>query len=191
MKRIILSLSVILCTIISTRVNAQNTDPMKAWQEYMTPGDMHKWLAKHVGTWEAEVSQWLDPAQPPAKSKATEVVTMTLNGLYQVSNYSGDIMGMPMSGQATLGYNNAKKIFELTWIDNMGSGIIFMTGTYDAATKTLTLKGKQTDPMTGQDSDIRQVNKFIDDDSYTMTMYGAGMDGKEAKFMEGTYKRKK
>lgn len=191
MKRIICFLCVIFFSTISIQVCAQNTDPMKAWQEYMTPGEMHKWLAKHAGTWEAEVSQWLDPTQPPAKSKATEVVTMTLNGLYQVSNYKGDIMGMPMTGQATLGYNNAKKIFELTWIDNMGSGIIFMTGTYDAASKTLTLKGKQTDPMTGNDSDIRQVNKFIDDDTYTMTMYGTGMDGKEAKFMEGTYKRKK
>jgi Protein of unknown function (DUF1579) len=45
--------------------------------------------------------------------------------------------------------------------------------------------------MTGHDSDIRQENKFIDDNTYVMAMYGAGMDGKEMKFMEGTFKRKK
>jgi len=36
---------------------AQSADPMKAWQDFMTPGEAHKKLAKEVGTWEAEVSQ--------------------------------------------------------------------------------------------------------------------------------------
>jgi Protein of unknown function (DUF1579) len=66
-----------------------------------------------------------------------------------------------------------------------------MSGTYDEATKTLSLKGTQTDPMTGKDSEIREEMKMIDDNTYTMTMYGAGMDGKEMKFMEGTFKKKK
>lgn len=171
--------------------SAQDTDPMKAWQDYMTPGEMHQWLAKHVGTWEAEMNQWMDPAAPPMKAKATEVVTMTMNGLFQVSQYSSTMMGMPFSGQGILGYDNARKKFVLTWIDSFGSGMVFMTGTYDAATKTLNLAGTQTDPLTGNDSPIRQVNVYHDDNSYRSTLYGVGMDGKEAKFMEGTYHRKK
>jgi hypothetical protein len=114
-----------------------------------------------------------------------------MNGLYQMGDFSSTMMGMPMTGHSTMAYDNAKKKFVLTWIDNMGSGIIYMTGTYDEATKTLELKGKQTDPITGKDTDIRQVNKYIDADNYTMAMYGPGMDGKEMKFMEGTFKRKK
>lgn len=96
-----------------------------------------------------------------------------------------------MTGQSISGYDNAKKTYISTWIDNMGSGIIKMTGNYDASGKVLTLKGTQTDPMTGGDSDVREEIKWIDDNSYTMTMYGTGMDGKEMKFMEGTFKRKK
>jgi len=191
MKKILFAAVTILSALsYHSSVNAQ-TDPMKAWQDFMTPGPMHKWMASHVGTWEAEVSQWLDPAAPPTKSKATDVVKMSMNGLYQIADFSSNMMGMPMTGQSTLGYDNAKKKFVLSWIDNLGSGIVVMSGTYDEATKTLELKGKQTDPMTGGDSDIRQVNKYIDDDTYIMTMYGAGMDGKEVKFMEGTFKRKK
>ena len=45
--------------------------------------------------------------------------------------------------------------------------------------------------MTGKESEIREEMKMIDDNTYTMTMYGAGMDGKEMKFMEGTFKKKK
>lgn len=187
MRKILLA-AILLFTAF-TFSHAQN-DPMKAWQDFMTPGPMHKWLAGQVGTWDGDVSQWLDPSAPPMKAQATDVVTMTMNGLYQVGNFSSTMMGMPMTGQSTLGYDNAKKMFVLSWIDNLGSGIVFMTGTYDEATKTLELKGKQTDPMSGKDTDIRQVNKYIDDNTYIMTMYGVGMDGKEMKFMEGTFKRK-
>jgi hypothetical protein len=191
MKKISLIFGAVLFTAATQNVQAQNTDPMKAWQDYMTPGPMHKMLAKETGTWEAEVTQWMDPTAPPNKMKATNVVTMSMNGLFQIGNFSTTMMGMPMTGQSIVGYDNAKKVFVLTWFDNLGSGMVRMTGNYDEATKTISMKGTQTDPMTGKDSDIREEIKWHDENSYTMAMYGAGMDGKEMKFMEGTFKRKK
>lgn len=164
---------------------------MKAWEDFKTPGDMHKWMAKTNGSWEGEVTQWMDPNAPPAKSKASITQSSALGGRYVISKYSGSMMGMPMEGISTLGYDNAKKLFVNTWVDNLGTGIVQMSGTYDEATKTLNLKGYQTDPMTGKESDIREELTTIDNDSYTMIMYGAGMDGKEMKFMEGLFKRKK
>jgi hypothetical protein len=190
MKKIILVFFTVLLNTITVHVSAQSEADMKAWQEFMTPGEMHKWMAKQVGTWEAEVSSWMGPGDP-VKSKATDVVTMSMNGLYQVGNFSSIMMGMPFQGQSTLGYDNGKKQFVLTWIDNFGSGIIMMQGNYDEKTRTLTLNGKQTDPVTGKDANIRQVNVYHNEDSYTATMYGNGPDGNEMKFMEATYKRKK
>jgi Protein of unknown function (DUF1579) len=190
MKKTILFICAVIITGTLQNAFAQTADPMKAWQDYMTPGEHHKKLAKEVGTWEAEVTQWMDPTAPPTKTKATNVVTMAMNGLYQIANFSSSMMGMPMTGQSTVGYDNAKKMYVVFWIDNLGSGIVKMSGNYDATGKILSLKGTQTDPMTGGDSEIREEIKWIDDNSYTMTMYGAGMDGKEMKFMEGTFKRK-
>ncbi|MEO7306065.1 MAG: DUF1579 domain-containing protein [Ferruginibacter sp.] len=163
----------------------------KAWKVYMTPGDMHKWMAKTNGTWEAEVSQWMDPKAPPTKAKATNVQSSALGGRYVVGKFTSTMMGMPFEGMSTMGYDNAKKMFTSTWMDNMGTGIVHMSGSYDETTKTLNLKGHQTDFLTGNDSDIREEMTMIDNDSYSMTMYGTGMDGKEAKFMEGVFKRKK
>lgn len=164
---------------------------MKAWQEFATPGDMHKWMEKTNGTWEAEVSSWMAPDAPPMKSKSTNVQSSAMGGRYVIGKFTGTMMGQPFEGMSTMGYDNAKKMFTSTWMDNMGTGIVHMSGTYDEATKTLNLKGHQTDPMTGKDTDIREEMKMIDDNTYTMTMYGAGMDGKEMKFMEGTFKKKK
>ena len=100
-------------------------------------------------------------------------------------------MGQPLQGISTMGYDNSKKIFVATWIDNMTTGIAYMTGTYDSTTKTLNLKGYQTNPVNGKDSNLREEMTIIDNDSYSMVLFGDGMDGKETKFMEGIYKRKK
>ncbi len=172
--------------------NAQmDAEAQKAWKDYMTPSEAHKQLAAEVGTWEGETSQWMDPNAPPTKSKATNVVKMKVGGLFQEGNFSSSMMGLPLIGQSTTGYDNAKKEYVTYWVDNMGTGMVKMTGLYNEATKTVTLKGTQTDPMTGKDSEIRQVTTWLNADTNTMTMYGAGPDGKEMKFMEGTFKRVK
>ena len=101
------------------------------------------------------------------------------------------MMGAPFEGMGTMGYDNAKKLFVNTWIDNLGTGMVHMTGTYNEATKTLSLKGFQTNPMNGKDGSIRQEMTIVDDDTYSMVMYGDDFTGKEAKFLEATVKRKK
>lgn len=101
------------------------------------------------------------------------------------------MMGAPFEGLSTMGYDNAKKIFVSTWIDNLGTGIVHMTGTYNETTKTLSLKGYQTNALNGKDGNIREEMTTIDDDSYSMVMYGDGFDGKEMKWMEATVRRKK
>ena len=162
----------------------------KAWEDFAKPGDMHKWMATLNGTWDGDITSYENPAQPQ-KSKAICVYNSSLNGLYQEGKMKGTMMGMPFEGRSTMGYDNAKKKFVSTWIDNMGSGIVYMTGTYDDASKTLNLKGSQTDPTTGKDMDIREVMKVNDDKNYTLEMYGTGPDGKEMKFMDMVCKRKK
>jgi hypothetical protein len=109
---------------------------------------------------------------------------MIYNGLYQLTEYKGNMMGQPFEGQGILAYDNAKQQFVNTWIDNMGSGVIVMTGVYDDKAKILYLRGTQTDPVTKEDSNIRQEVKFLDDDTQTITMYGTGHDGKEMKMMD-------
>ncbi len=40
-------------------------------------------------------------------------------------------------GMSLMGYDNAKKVFMSSWVDNMGSGIMQMEGTWDPNTKTI------------------------------------------------------
>jgi len=164
---------------------------MKNWQEYMTPGEVHTMMAKWDGTWSGDVTMWMAPGVPEQKSTSTAVNKMIMNGLYQESNHSGDMMGMPFSGKSTVAYDNHRKEFVSTWIDNMGSGIMVMKGTWDEATKTINMKGKMVDPGTKMDTDVRETFKIIDDNTQEMEMFVMTPDGKEFKTMNIKYTRKK
>ena len=175
-------------TITST---AQTEAEMKAWQAYMTPGDMHKVLAQTEGEWTTEGKMWMDPKSEPMVSKGECTYKMVLGGRYQETQFKGDMMGQQFEGKGVMAYDNFKKQFESTWIDNMGSGIMKTEGNYDPATKTFTMTGKLVDPMTSKECTVRETLKIVDDDTHVMTMYNTVAGQPEFKTMELTFKRKK
>ena len=160
----------------------------KAWAAYMTPGKSHQMLAKADGKWDAEISFYYNP-DSPSVNKAVCENKMILGGRYQQSAYKGAVDGMPFEGVGTLAYDNAKKIYISTWIDNMGTGIMYMEGNYDDATKTMNLKGSATDVASGKDIAMREVFKIVDDKTHTMEMFET-KEGKEMKTMSILLKKK-
>jgi len=190
MKKITSYACCIVLLVCASQLRAQTPEEMKAWTAYMTPGDMHKMLAKDDGEWTGEVSMWMEPGKEPMKSKGTMTNKMIMGGRYQESFYTGDMMGQPMEGRGVTAYNNASKKFETTWIDNMGTGIMKLEGTYDPGTKSITYVGKQLDPMLNKETTIRQVFKYVDDKHQVMEMYMPGKDGKEYKGMEIHFTKK-
>ena len=164
---------------------------MKNWQSYATPGDMQKMVASWDGTWDAEMTMWEKPGAPPTKTTGKSVNKMIFGGRYQESVHTANMMGMPFEGRGLLAYDNAKKVFKSTWIDNMGTGIMNLSGAWDAATKSLTLTGREVDPSTLADKDFKEVMTVIDDNTQSMAMFTNGPDGKEMKMMEIKYSRKK
>ena len=165
---------------------------MKGWMENMTPGPQHAMLAKSEGTWDAETIMWMEPGAPPMTSKGTAVNKMILGGRYLQFNFKGQMMGQPFEGTGTTGYDNTKKVFTNTWIDNMGTTPMMMEGTWDDATKTITSKGKMVCSANGKEIEMKEVFKIVDDNTQVMEMYGPDMKtGKEYKTMEIKYTRKK
>ena len=200
MKKTIVSASILLASFCchaqikpeSASTTSSATDPsMEAWKSYMTPGEQHKMLAKSNGTWNEEVTMWMAPGAPPEKSKAVAENKMIMNGLYQESTTKGTMMGKPFEGRSIVGFDNAKKVFVSSWIDNMGSGIMHMEGVWDDATKSITFTGTCTDPMSGKMQNVKEIFKVIDDNTQMMEMYMPGMDGKEFKNMEIKFTKKK
>jgi hypothetical protein len=96
---------------------------------------------------------------------------------------------MPFEGHGLTGYDNSRKVFQSTWIDNMGTGITYMEGTFDPSTKMITFTGKMVDPMSGKNGDVKQTWKFVDDNNILLEMYSV-QGGQDTKTMEIKLTRK-
>jgi len=173
-------------------VPVDSATAMKSMMEAGTPGPMHAMLAKSDGGWTGETTMWMKPDGPPMKGTGTSSNKMIFGGRYQQSTFKGDFMGMPFEGTGTTGYDNAKKVFFTTWMDNMSTATMYMEGKWDEATKAIIFKGKMICPANGKECEMKEVFKMVDDNTQVMEMYGPDMQtGKEYKNMEIKFTRKK
>jgi hypothetical protein len=163
---------------------------MSKWKDFMTPGDMHKKLAMLSGTWKAESKVWMKgPDSLPSISKGTSQKSMVLGGRYLKEEFKGEMMGQPFLGTGYTAYDNLKKKFIETWIDNMGTAISTMEGTLDEEGKVLTLSGKMDDPMTGEtDKEVKYVLRIIDKNKHVFEAFDEDSDKPT---MQITYTKKK
>ncbi len=169
---------------------AMDAAMQEAMMKAMTPGDQHKLLARLVGDWTFTNKMWMAPGQPPSESSGTMHGETILGGRFVQAVWKGDMMGMAFEGHGTEGYDNLAKKYVSSWVDNMGTGIMYSTGTCDADGKKCESKGTIIDPMTGKDSYMRMVTNWTGSDSFTMQMYGPDPSGKEFQWMEFMVKRK-
>ena len=117
---------------------------------------------------------------------------MIMGGRYQETRFTSTMDGQPFEGTGLLGYDNVRKVFVTTWIDNMGTGMMVGEGPWDEKTKSINIKGKMIDPMTGKECEYREVFRVVDKDHQVMEMYTPDpATGKEFKTMEIRYSRKK
>lgn len=186
MKKILLLTALIA---FGTNTFAQSEEDMKAWMEYATPGEMQKLLGTQNGRWEAQTKMWMSPGAAPMESTAEVLTDMYMGNRFQKSLFNGDFGGMPFKGESVVGYDNVRKVFTSSWIDNMSTGIMYSEGKWNPSNKTIEYKGNATDPMAGKQTPFRQVITLIDDNSYKMETFNM-MNGQEFKSMEIMFTRK-
>jgi len=162
---------------------AQTADEQAAWMAYMTPGTIHQMMAKSAGTWAGKATFWMQPDAPPATADVEAKQEMILGGRYLKSVNTGNMMGMPFEGIGIIAYDNARKVFINSWIDNMGTGIMTLEGAWDDKTKSITFTGKEVDPATGKERPVKEVVRFVDDNNQVIQMFQQ-LNGKEFKSME-------
>jgi hypothetical protein len=197
--------ALLVCLLVSATAVAQDKPPVgtsgsmsaeeKAMMDAMikagTPGPNHQLLASIAGDWTFKSRMWMKPSAPPTESTGSVNYTPLFGGRYVEGQYRGDMMGTPFEGRGLMGYDNVSGLFQTSWIDNMSTMIMHMTGQYDPATKTITYTGRMDDFMKpGTKVPVRQVIRLTSPDSHVMEWFET-RDGKETKTMEIVYSRTK
>lgn len=169
---------------------------MAQMMELSKLGENHKLLGEMAGSWTYGVKMWMDPSGKPQESKGTATRKAIMDGRFFVTDHSGKFQmpgadgkmkDMNFKGMAIEGYDNVKKKFVNSWIDNMGTMILNSEGTYDAASKTFTYTAN-CEMMPGMQVKIRETIKVTDKDHHLFEWYEDRGQG-EAKTMEIAYTR--
>jgi len=175
-------------------------DMMKQMMELSKLNENHKLLSSLDGNWDYSIKFWMnpDPNAKPQESKGTATrksimggryVMMDVSGKMQMPGEDGKMKDMMFKGMGMEGYDNVKKKFVASWIDNMGTGIEFSEGTYDPATKSFTYTSEM-EPVPGVKTAIREVIKVTDNNHMSLEWY-ENQGGQEKKTMEINYTKKK
>jgi len=149
MKKLFLFSCIFIFTASFVNLTYSQDDNMKKWMDYMTPGNEQKEMAKCSGDWKVHSKFWMAPGGEATVSEGTCTGEMILGGRYLVMKHKSTMMGMPFEGMSIDGFDNAMKIYNSVWVDNMGTGIMYMTGKWNETTKSVDYTGKMVDPMTG------------------------------------------
>ncbi len=167
--RKILACVFILCGLLSATVAYGQGDGMGV-------------LKDSVGKWKAEIKMWTPGSDEVMTSTGTESSEM-LGENWLVSKFAAEMAGMgPFSGVGIIGYDAEKKKYVNHWVDSTSTSMSHFEGTYDAATKTLTMTGKD------QMGEGKHTTVIKNATTRVFAMY-AKMEGAKdfAKVMEITY----
>lgn len=191
MKKLWFAVALLLvCPFAFAQEKPSAPDPgMEAMMKAGTPGEPHRKLDAFAGAWNAKVSMWMAPGTEPAVMEGTSEARWVMGGRYLEQRFTGSFMGMPFEGLGYTGYDNVKKQYWGTWMDNMSTAMMLSTGSSEGNTWTFT--ATMSDPLTGKDSRIDEKIVVTDADHHTMEMWGPGPDGKSFKTMEIAYSRRK
>jgi Protein of unknown function (DUF1579) len=172
---------------------------MQQMLEMQKLNENHKLLSSLDGNWDYAVKMWMDgnTSGKPQESKGTATrksimggrfCTMDVSGKMQMPGEDGKMKDVIFKGMAIEGYDNVKKKFVASWVDNMGTGIEFSEGTYDPATKSFTYIS-EVEAIPGMKTQIREVVK-VPDNKHMMLEWYENQGGQEKKTMEINYTKK-
>lgn len=162
---------------------------MEAFQKAGTPGAEHRKLASLAGTYDLTVKSWHAPGTPPTTDTGTATRRMILGDRVLVEEVSSQMMGQPFTGQGLHGYDNVTGKHWSTWNDSMSTGLMVSEGTCDAS-MACTFTGTYHDPVSKKPMTSRMTTRWSDKNTEVFEMYAPGPDGKEAKMMEITYRKR-
>lgn len=159
----------------------------EAMEKYGVPAKEHEMLAERVGSWECDLKFWMVPGMPPQSAVGESNMHMIMDGRYLFEEFTCEFGGEEFEGGGLIGFDRITQEYASIWVDNMGTGMSYMTG--KATGDIWEYKGKVSDPMKGKPVMKRAVERRISEDKFIMEMYKPGPDGKEFKSMEITYTR--
>lgn len=161
-------LSLILLLTLGLKLQAQTLSQEEMMAKMMAAnkvGTEHDLLKAMEGKWKEDANYVMMPGQPPVKGTGTFTIKMILGGRFAQVESKVDAMGHKSEHLTLLGHDNRRGVYTVEMFDTYGTYSSSAEGTYDAASKTLTLNGSESDPLMPHPMKFRVIYRFPDKDT--------------------------
>lgn len=149
---------------------------MAAWQQANAKGEHHEHLKAFVGTFDVKVSMQMLPDTDVYESEGVSEGEWILDGRFVKSTFKGESFGMAFEGISITGYANATGKYQTVWLDSMGNSMQYAEGTCRGG-RVFTYTGTETDPMTRQTHEYRDVMTVHGHDRHMFERFYKTPDG--------------
>jgi len=152
-----------------------------------TPGPEHEVFKKDVGTWDATIAVSAGPGMPPMVSEGVTTSRLACGGLWLITEFTNRTTGF--EGHGVYGFDPARRKYVGTWVDPMRTFMAVGEGTWDAATRTMTMWTEATGAQ-GKPMRWRETTATLDPDTQVWRSFMPAPGGGEVEVMSATYKRR-
>jgi hypothetical protein len=131
--------------------------------------DEHSLIHRKKGNWKVHCCYFMGGDTNPIEVEGTENGTM-LGDLWCNSHFEADMMGSPISGNGSLGYDPVKKKYIFTWNDSTAPFLYLFEGDFDSESNVLDLAGENYDPVRQCSAIYRSRIEFKGENEHTVEL---------------------
>jgi hypothetical protein len=195
-KRLTVPLAALACAaaLLSGRAAGEDPKPpgpdaMKRWMDACTPGAAHRKLERLIGRYDTVTRMTMGPGK--SEEKGTAEFRWLHPGRWVQSESEGTMMGHPMRGTGTWGYDNFKGKYVLSFVDSFQTCMNTGLGLFNRDETELVFYGTIDEPLTPeQDKPVKYVLRFVDANSFVFEVHDLAIGGADTKVLETIYTRK-
>ncbi len=129
----------------------------------------HSQIQRKTGTWKVHCCYFMGGDANPVEVDGTETGKM-LGQLWCKSHFEADMMGSPLSGNGSLGYDPVKKKYISTWNDSTAPFLYLFEGDFNSETNALELSGENYDPVRQCPALYRSRIEFKGDNEHVLDL---------------------
>ena len=149
---------------------------------------VHDFLASQEGKWDVRCSYSMGPDVDPMEVEGTETAEM-LGPFWLVTRFEADLLGSPMQGQASTGYDPVKKVCLGTWKDSSNPFLYTFEGFLNEEQTELKMSGENFDPVRGVRSIYRSLITYASEDEKTLNLSVEVAGGDVSQILQYHYTR--
>ncbi len=148
----------------------------------------HSEIRRKAGKWKVRCTYFMGGEADPIEVEGTESGEM-LGELWCNSRFEADMLGSPLAGNASLGFDPVKKKYVATWKDSATPFLYVFEGDFDPEERVFELAGENYDPVRCCRAVYRSRVEFLSDDEHVLDLSVDVPEGLPIRILRYHYQR--